>query len=107
MADKQLHRGRTQALYTITINGEAEGLDEGERAVISIDHALDAEFADNPAPAVTLPPGFLGRVLACDLDGNSSTGTRCIIEIENISGGSDYSGETGVPYTVTRTGVLA
>lgn len=106
--DKQLGWGRTQALYSITVSGELEGLSEGERIVVSIDHALEAQFADNPAPAITLPPGYLGRVLACDLNGNPSTGSRCIIEIENVSGGEyGYGGGTGVPYTVTRTGVLA
>ena len=102
MADKPLYQGLTQALHTITIEGEAADVGAGDTVVVSEDHSVDAEFDGNPLPSVSVTAGFLARVLACDAAGNASDGSRVVIELENTTVGT-----LTAEYTISRSGVLA
>ena len=111
MADKPLHHGLTQALHEWSYSGWVTDISQGDRAIVSIDHTVDAEFAGNPYPAVVVPEGFIAIPLSCDDEGNASSGARCVFMIENVSAAAYYGGyyrgaAPDCPYTVTRKGVL-
>ena len=82
----------------------------GDSVIVSVDHADECEFADNPMPSVTLTAGFIATPLSCDDASNAISGSRCIFRITNLSGTGNLGYGGGNPdciYSWSRVGLKA